>query len=326
MRIFLAVLAVAVLVAGDLAPAQAGARERKRTKPTVSADHIIKDLTIPWPFRQHWIFNDTAAAGDADGDGVPDEADQCPGTPAGATVDARGCPLDSDGDGVYDGIDRCPDTGAGILVDKKGCAKDSDSDGVPDGPDKCPDTPRGADVDASGCPSDADGDGVYDGIDRCPNTPKGQEVDKYGCPVEMSDTETEFLDTGMIRTSNVRFASGKADLKSESHAVLDEIGGILVQWPSLEIEIGGHTDSQGSESFNQKLSEDRANSVRDYLLKKYPGIDAGNLTVKGYGESMPVASNDTDDGRAKNRRVEFTVLNKETLQKQIERKGMKKRR
>jgi OOP family OmpA-OmpF porin len=289
MRFLIAGLAVFVLLAAGFAPAKADHRKRARKKPTVCADHIVKDLTIPWPFRNHSCAA-VALPGDADGDGVADDADACPDTPKGATVDAKGCPTDSDGDGAYDGIDECPDT------------------------------PKGAKVNAKGCPGDDDGDGVYDGIDRCENTPRGVEVDEYGCPVDVTETETEFLDTGMIRTSNVTFESAKADLKPESHKVLDEIGTILVQWPELEIEIGGHTDAQGAESLNQKLSEDRAKSVRDYLVNRFPKIDKGNLSTKGYGEGSPIADNATAEGRAQNRRVEFKVLNKETLKKEIERK------
>jgi outer membrane protein OmpA-like peptidoglycan-associated protein len=118
---------------------------------------------------------------DADHDGVYDGLDRCPGTPAGARVDATGCPTDSDHDGVYDGIDQCPDTPAGARVDTKGCPVDSDRDGVPDGIDQCPNTPLGAMVDATGCPLDSDKDGVPDGLDKCPNTPPGAEVDDVGC-------------------------------------------------------------------------------------------------------------------------------------------------
>jgi outer membrane protein OmpA-like peptidoglycan-associated protein len=151
---------------------------------------------------------------DQDGDGVPDKVDECPATPLGATVNARGCPLDGDTDGVFDGLDRCPETPAGALVtadgcptdtdgdsifdgvdvcpntpagalvDANGCPLDSDEDGVFDGLDQCPDTPRGATVDPNGCPSDSDGDSVFDGIDECPNTPPGTAVDQRGCPVD----------------------------------------------------------------------------------------------------------------------------------------------
>src|SRR2546422_4501132 len=114
---------------------------------------------------------------DSDHDGVPDNRDACPDTPAGATVDSKGCPIDSDHDGVYDGIDKCPGTPPGAHVDATGCPVDSDADGVPDGIDQCPATPAGGHVDAKGCPVDSDGDGVPDGVDQCPNTPPGGAVD-----------------------------------------------------------------------------------------------------------------------------------------------------
>jgi OOP family OmpA-OmpF porin len=118
---------------------------------------------------------------DSDGDGVPNGVDKCANTPTGATVDVNGCPSDSDGDNIPDGIDRCPDTPAGVLGDPRGCPKDSDEDGIPDGLDRCSDTPRGATVDALGCPGDEDGDGVLDGLDRCPRTPAGATVNAQGC-------------------------------------------------------------------------------------------------------------------------------------------------
>ena len=118
---------------------------------------------------------------DSDGDGVPDGVDRCPTTAAGAAVDERGCSRDSDGDNIPDGLDRCPDTSAGVLVDPHGCPKDTDGDGIPDGLDRCSDTPRGATVDALGCPGDEDGDGVLDGLDRCPRTAAGAAVNATGC-------------------------------------------------------------------------------------------------------------------------------------------------
>jgi outer membrane protein OmpA-like peptidoglycan-associated protein len=120
-------------------------------------------------------------SGDSDTDGVPDGVDRCSGTPPGATVDAKGCTRDSDGDNIPDGIDRCPDTPAGVLVDPAGCPKDSDGDAIPDGLDRCSETPRGATVDALGCPGDEDGDGVLDGLDRCPRTTPGASVNPSGC-------------------------------------------------------------------------------------------------------------------------------------------------
>jgi OOP family OmpA-OmpF porin len=344
MRSVLIYLSAALLLASVIAPAVAGEKCTGKKRPKVDPDEIIYDLTIPWPFRQ--------GRGDADGDGVKDHADRCPDTPRGAVVDEHGCPIDSDGDGIYDGIDKCPDTPKKAKVDKYGCPIDSDGDGVYDGIDKCPDTPKGAEVDKRGCPLDSDGDGVYDGIDKCPDTPKGAEVDKRGCPldsdgdgvydgidkcpdtssrlkvdddgcpIETSEIETRFLNTGMIRTSKILFEFNKADLLPESFAILNEIGSVLVEWPELEIEIGGHTDSQGSETYNQKLSEKRAQAVLDYLAGKFPEINAANLSIKGYGEGTPIVSNDSEQGRTQNRRVEFVVLNKEDLKRESKKKKL----
>ena len=123
---------------------------------------------------------------DNDGDGVPNGVDRCPNTPVGATVDATGCSRDSDGDNIPDGVDKCPNTAPGVLVDATGCPKDSDRDGIPDGLDRCSDTPKGATVDALGCPGDEDADGVLDGLDRCPRTPIGATVDANGCAAGQS--------------------------------------------------------------------------------------------------------------------------------------------
>ncbi len=223
-----------------------------------------------------------SGAEDADGDGVIDRLDRCPRTPRGAKVDADGCPIDSDGDGVWDGIDECPRTPQGCLVDAKGCEKDSDSDGV------------------------------CDGVDRCPGTPARASVDKFGCPI--SQKERELIETGMIRLDNVYFDTGKSSIKPESHKVLDEVSGILNKYDNLKIEIGGHTDNRGAEALNQTLSEARANAVLDYLVSKH-NLSRGRFTAEGYGESKPVSNNDTAAGLAKNRRVEFKVLNPEALKR-----------
>ena len=123
----------------------------------------------------------TGCPSDSDGDGVANGIDRCPNTAVGATVDASGCTRDSDGDNIADGVDKCPDTPAGALVDPSGCPKDSDGDSIPDGLDRCSDTPQGATVDALGCPGDEDGDGVLDGLDRCPRTANGATVNAFGC-------------------------------------------------------------------------------------------------------------------------------------------------
>ncbi len=259
---------------------------------------------------------------DSDGDGVYDGLDQCPGTPRGCTVDAKGCPVDSDGDGVCDGLDQCADTPKGATVDPKGCPVDSDGDGVFDGLDHCPGTPRGCTVDSVGCPKDSDGDGVCDGLDKCPDTPAGAKVDVDGCPIEIIERETELLDTGMIRLQNVNFETAKAELLADSYPILDIVGQVLTKWPELQMEVGGHTDSRGSTALNQKLSEARARSVLDYLTQKFPGLKPEQFSVKGYGKTRPIAPNTNALNMAKNRRVEFVVLNKDVLKREIERRRL----
>ncbi len=261
---------------------------------------------------------------DADLDGVADGLDQCPNTPRGATVDARGCPSDSDNDGVVDGLDQCPNTPTGAVVDARGCPRDSDNDGVPDGIDQCADTPAGTRVDARGCPlvTDADNDGVPDDKDLCPNTPANAKVDRDGCPIELSEREIELLDKGRITERNIHFETAKWDILPESYPILDAIGAILIQWPRLRIEIGGHADWRGSDAYNLDLSNKRAHAVLDYLLEKFPQLTHENFSAKGYGERVPVATNKTVEGMAMNRRVEFKVLNTEELKRERERRRL----
>jgi OOP family OmpA-OmpF porin len=163
---------------------------------------------------------------------------------------------------------------------------------------------------------------VFDGIDQCPSTAAGLKVDSNGCPIEITEKETQLLDTGMIRLQNVNFETGKAELLPESFAALDEVGAILVKWPQLQIEIGGHTDARGSDALNQRLSEARAQSVKDYLASHFSALDAAQLTARGYGESKPLVRNTSALNMAKNRRVEFKVLNRDALKKEIERRRM----
>jgi outer membrane protein OmpA-like peptidoglycan-associated protein len=250
---------------------------------------------------------------DSDRDSVYDGLDKCEGTPFGCKVDRNGCPLDADNDGVCDGLDQCADTPKGATVDARGCPSDTDGDGVLDGIDKCPDTPKGAKVDATGCPIDSDGDGVPDGLDECPDTKAGLKVDATGCPIEISEKVTELLDTGMIRLRNINFDTGKATIKPESFPILDDVGAVLLRFPTLKIEIGGHTDNRGGKAMNDKLSQARSTSVLNYIRQKFPTLDPTAFTAKGYGYSQPLASNSKEIGRALNRRVEFKVLNPEAL-------------
>ncbi len=168
---------------------------------------------------------------------------------------------------------------------------DSDGDGVPDCRDKCPNTPKGVKVDKEGCPLDSDGDGVPDHLDECPDTPKGATVNSVGC---------------WALKGVVLFDFNKWDIKPEAHRLLDEVVAILKKNPEIKGVIEGHTDSIGSEEYNQGLSEKRAQAVEKYIEEQ--GIDADRYTVKGYGESKPIASNDTAEGQQENRRVELRRL------------------
>ncbi|MHB8079260.1 MAG: OmpA family protein [Candidatus Krumholzibacteriia bacterium] len=195
---------------------------------------------------------------------------------------------------------------------------DADNDGVPDSRDKCPDTERGCVVDESGCPIDSDRDGICDGLDRCPLTPTLVKVDEFGCPVvvDVKHLETELLDTGKIRIANVNFDYDKSTIRPDAYAVLDTVGRVLTKWPGLNIEIDAYTDSRGTEAYNYGLSHRRAESVREYLLAHFPQFQPTQLTSKDYGEMDPLVPNTTAANMQENRRVEFTVLNKEQLKRQ----------
>ena len=168
---------------------------------------------------------------------------------------------------------------------------DSDGDGVTDDLDRCPNTPKGVKVDAHGCPLDSDNDGVADYLDKCPNTPKGATVDARGC---------------WTYAAKVMFDINSAEIKSEAYPMLDEAILILEKNPEMKVEIDGHTDNTGSAAYNMNLSERRAKSVMKYFVDK--GVEAERLTTKGFGLTKPAASNDTKEGRTKNRRVELTPV------------------
>jgi outer membrane protein OmpA-like peptidoglycan-associated protein len=279
----------------------AGAHVDYRGCPIDSDDDGVPDGIDQCPGTPRGIKGDARGCPvDSDGDGVDDGADRCPNTPKGTKVDAKGCPVDADGDGVTDDKDTCPDTPAGARVDSKGCPIDSDGDGVWDGIDRCPNTPVYAHVDEAGCPKDTDGDGVYDGIDRCPTTPAGVTVNSDGCP-KAAPLFQEKRDTLVLE--GVHFETGKATLTEDSKTVLDIVARSLTDWPEIKVEVGGHTDSRGSDKLNNDLSQRRADSVRAYLIER--GVPAERLTAKGYGKTKPIGDNATEAGRAKNRRVEL---------------------
>ncbi|MDR3365748.1 MAG: DUF5723 family protein [Prevotellaceae bacterium] len=270
---------------------------------------------------------------DLDSDGVFDYLDSCPNTPAGVPIDSVGCPLDLDLDGAPDYADICPETPAGVQVDSVGCPLDADGDGVPDYLDKCPETPAAAQgkVNSDGCPLDADGDDVPDYLDICPNTPaaaKGK-LDSAGCPLDTDgDSIADYEDncptiTGVSSNygcpeikaavkqifekalAGIEFQLGNAAIKPESYGVLDQIVAAMTENEDYILLVYGHTDSIGVVEDNIQLSEKRANAVKAYIEQK--GIAADRVIAQGFGDTRPVASNATEEGRAKNRRVEFIV-------------------
>lgn len=228
---------------------------------------------------------------DRDNDGVEDGKDRCPDQ--AGTIALLGCP-DADKDGVADMDDKCANTKPGTKVDARGCPMDSDNDGVTDDLDRCPDVAGVASL--KGCP-DADGDGVADLDDKCPNT-KGTLVNK-GCP------EIEKADIVRITYigSKIFFENNSDKLKVASLSQLDELSKILYKYDGATLTIEGHTDSVGKDDFNMTLSQKRSESVRQYLIGK--GISDARLISVGYGETKPIATNNTTLGKAKNRRVEL---------------------
>lgn len=196
---------------------------------------------------------------------------------------------------------------------------DSDGDGVVDSKDKCPDTPKGRKVDANGCEYDRDGDGVVDGDDKCPDvyakTPDGCPEAKPAAPAVAPTPPAQYVPGAAAEPvdvprrlvlEGVNFEFDKATLRPEDREVLDKNYEELKQWGDIKVEVSGHTDSIGTDRYNMGLSLRRADTVRSYLINK--GIAADRLVAKGYGESEPIATNDTDEGRFQNRRVELNQI------------------
>jgi OOP family OmpA-OmpF porin len=201
---------------------------------------------------------------------------------------------DTDADGIPDKDDRCPNE-AGIA--SLGGCPDRDGDGIADAADACPD--KAGPAEFQGCP-DTDGDGIADNMDRCPTVPGVASM--KGCP-ELKEETKKLFERAL---TGVKFETGKATIKKESNKILDEVVKVMQENTSYNLEIHGHTDDQGDDAKNMKLSDDRAAAVRKYLESK--GVAANRLRSFGHGETQPVADNKTSAGRAQNRRVEFKVM------------------
>jgi outer membrane protein OmpA-like peptidoglycan-associated protein len=265
------------------------------------------------------VFN-LGAPRDSDGDGIPDKYD---GDPDRAEdfdgfEDADGIPdLDNDQDGVPDYSDLArnePEDHDGFQDQDGAPDPDNDGDGILDANDKMPGTDAAIaagiltmeDVDGfqdeDGAPDpDNDGDGILDADDKCPNeaeTVNGYQ-DEDGCP----DSKPAIEVGQAIVLDGVNFASGSSNLTTNSMRILDKAATTLTNNPEIEVEIRGYTDNTGSYQGNVRISQRRADTVREYMLKH--GVAPYRMTTKGYGPESPIAPNSTSDGRAQNRRIEF---------------------
>ncbi len=254
---------------------------------------------------------------DNDEDGIDDIDDECPlaAEDFDQFEDEDGCPdLDNDGDGIDDFEDACPNEPGEARL--SGCPLvDDDGDGIDASVDQCPDEPEDIDgfEDEDGCPDlDNDNDGIPDERDQCPNEPESINglQDEDGCPdegksaVRLSGNRIEILE-------RVYFDTGRATIRKRSYSVLRQVASVLEANPDIKLlRVQGHTDSRGRERANLELSQQRATSVKEFLIEA--GIDATRLSARGYGESHPIAENDTAEGRAENRRVEFHIIERES--------------
>jgi outer membrane protein OmpA-like peptidoglycan-associated protein len=278
----------------------------------------IRDDVDACPDIKGELQNDPAKDGcpiaDRDHDGVPDVDDACPNDagPKNPDPTKNGCPPDADEDGVFDAVDACP-TVKGVKSSdpkKNGCPADRDGDGIPDAVDACPDQPgqKSADPKWNGCPDDPDGDGIKGAADACPFE-KGQpdpDPKQNGCPkyVRVADNEITISIQIQFKTNGYRKSETVSPVSED---VMKEIRDAILTHPEiLKVEVQGHTDDSGTEEFNQRLSQERADAVRKWLIDA--GVPAEKLTAKGYGYWKPQGDNRIRQGRASNRRVQFVIL------------------
>jgi outer membrane protein OmpA-like peptidoglycan-associated protein len=250
---------------------------------------------------------------DTDDDTILDIDDACPKVPGRANTDPKknGCPPDQDNDGIIDEKDACIDV-PGVKNDdpkKNGCPPDQDGDTILDADDACITVPgvKNEDPKKNGCPSDRDGDSIIDAEDACPDVKGSSDEDKtkHGCP-HVTVTKTE-----IVISRQVKFKFGQSNLANTvdpvSDDLLTEVRDAIVDHPEIEqIEVQGHTDNVGKDEINRALSQERAESVRRWLVQR--GIKPSKLIAKGYGTSKPIASNDTEEDRQQNRRVQFLII------------------
>lgn len=230
---------------------------------------------------------------DADGDGITDAEDSCPDV--FGLKEFNGCP-DTDGDGIADKDDECPEVAGKAAL--KGCP-DADNDGIADKDDKCPQ--QAGPKENNGCPwPDTDRDGVLDKDDECPE--EAGPASNKGCPEVTQEVQTQL--NSFAKT--ILFDVGKSTIRPESATVLNNIVNVLNKYKNSKFSVEGYTDTSGNKDKNQRLSEDRAYSVKAYLVDK--GINPARLSAKGFGPEKPIASNKTKKGRELNRRVEINLV------------------
>ncbi len=266
----------------------------------------------------HVMF-DTAPAkkyveGDRDHDGIKDSVDKCPDDPEDKDgfEDTDGCPdPDNDKDGILDKVDHCPDEPEDKdgFEDKDGCPDpDNDKDGILDKADKCPDEPEDKDgfEDEDGCPDpDNDKDGIPDVTDLCPNEPetKNGYADEDGCPDE---EQVRVVGDKIVLDDKIHFGTNSAIIRPVSYPLLDHLVKLIKDHPEyIHIDVQGHTDERGPAWFNQKLSEDRARSVMEYMSSH--GVDPKRLSSQGFGSTKPLVDQSSEHAWFLNRRVEFKV-------------------
>ncbi len=288
-----------VLDASDQCPAQAedqdGFQDSDGCPDRDNDQDGVPDTSDPCPMVAG--PNNGCPVADKDGDTFQDAVDACP-TQAGVAPD--GCPVaDFDKDGLADTEDQCP----GVAGPRPTGCPDSDMDGIFDPQDQCPTVPGAK---PHGCP-DSDGDGVVDQVDKCPTEPENinQYLDSDGCP-DAPPKKVKITGRQIVIEESIQFETGKAVIRKESYDIIDQVVIVMKDYPQIEVRIEGHTDSDGAETANQRLSKARADAVFEYMISH--GVQASRLRTDGFGESRPIDTNRTSDGKSANRRVEFHIV------------------